>query len=99
MRLRTRRVRLAGLTALVAPGVLAARYAPAAATRLASCEKLSSLTLPNASIASAQPVDDAPRAYCRVSATLTPSADSDITIEVWMPASNWNQTFQAVGNG
>src|SRR5262245_28725611 len=99
MRLRNRRVRLAGLTALLAPGVLAAQYAPAAATRLASCEKLSSLTLPNASIASAQPVDDAPRAYCRVSATLTPSADSNITIEVWMPASNWNQKFQAVGNG
>jgi feruloyl esterase len=34
-----------------------------------------------------------------VQATLTPSADSDIKIEVWLPASGWNGKFQAVGNG
>ena len=39
------------------------------------------------------------RAFCRVAATLTPSSDSHIQIEVWMPASDWNQKFQAVGNG
>ena len=38
-------------------------------------------------------------AFCRVAATLKPSADSDIKIEVWMPASNWNGKYQAVGNG
>jgi feruloyl esterase len=38
-------------------------------------------------------------AFCRVTATLTPSADSDIKIEVWLPASGWNGKFQAVGNG
>ena len=38
-------------------------------------------------------------AFCRVAATLTPSADSDIKIEVWLPASGWNGKFQAVGNG
>jgi feruloyl esterase len=38
-------------------------------------------------------------AFCRVVATLTPSTDSDIKIEVWMPAENWNGKFQAVGNG
>jgi feruloyl esterase len=38
-------------------------------------------------------------AFCRVAATLTPSADSDIKIEVWMPASGWNGKFEAVGNG
>jgi feruloyl esterase len=37
--------------------------------------------------------------FCRVAATLTPSADSDIKIEVWLPASGWNGKFQAVGNG
>ena len=37
--------------------------------------------------------------FCRVAATLTPSSDSDIKIEVWMPAANWNSKFQAVGNG
>jgi feruloyl esterase len=38
-------------------------------------------------------------AFCRVAATLTPSTDSDIKIEVWMPLANWNGKFMAVGNG
>lgn len=37
--------------------------------------------------------------FCRVAATLTPSADSDIKIEVWLPAAGWNRKYQAVGNG
>ena len=37
--------------------------------------------------------------FCRVAATLTPSSDSDIKIEVWLPASGWNGKFEAVGNG
>ncbi len=32
-------------------------------------------------------------------ATLKPSADSDIKVEVWLPAANWNSKYQAVGNG
>jgi feruloyl esterase len=46
---------------------------------------------------SPQTLDDLP-AFCRIAATLTPSRDSDIKIEVWMPE-NWNGRFQAVGNG
>jgi feruloyl esterase len=38
-------------------------------------------------------------AFCRVAATLKPSADSDIKIEVWLPLTGWNGKFQAVGNG
>ena len=38
-------------------------------------------------------------AFCRVAATLRPSSDSDIKIEVWLPAAGWNGKFQAVGNG
>jgi len=38
-------------------------------------------------------------AFCRVAATLTPSSDSDIKIEIWLPAQAWNGKFQAVGNG
>jgi feruloyl esterase len=38
-------------------------------------------------------------AFCRVAATLKPSADSAIKIEVWMPAAGWNGKLQAVGNG
>jgi Tannase and feruloyl esterase len=38
-------------------------------------------------------------AFCRVAASLTPTSDSDIKIEVWLPTSNWNGKLQAVGNG
>src|SRR5687768_6634322 len=38
-------------------------------------------------------------AFCRVAVTSKPTADSDIKIEAWLPASGWNGKFQAVGNG
>jgi feruloyl esterase len=38
-------------------------------------------------------------AFCRVAATLKPSSDSEIKIEVWMPAGGWNGKLQSVGNG
>ena len=38
-------------------------------------------------------------AFCRVQATLTPTKDSDIKVEVWLPATGWNGKFVAVGNG
>src|SRR4051812_6458341 len=79
-----------------------------------ACDALAAVALPNGSITLAQLVDagtfkapdqaDAtayrtlPR-FCRVAATLTPSSDSDIHVEVWLPASEWNGKLQAVGNG
>lgn len=38
-------------------------------------------------------------AFCRVVVKATPSADSDIEIEVWMPAGSWNGKFRGQGNG
>src|SRR5258708_28408008 len=38
-------------------------------------------------------------AFCRVVVVATPTADSSIRIEVWMPASNWNGKLQGMGNG
>jgi feruloyl esterase len=78
-----------------------------------SCARLSSLRMPGATITFAEelgagaftpPGDDARAArslpaFCRVAATLAPTADSDIKIEVWMPASGWNGKYNAVGNG
>ena len=46
--------------------------------------------------------------FCRVAATLTPTSDSDIKVEVWLPMpradgasgnTGWNGKYQAVGNG
>jgi feruloyl esterase len=38
-------------------------------------------------------------AFCRIWITLRPTADSDIKVEVWLPASGWNGRLEAVGNG
>ncbi len=38
-------------------------------------------------------------AFCRVIATLTPTSDSDIKVEVWMPRDNWNGKLVGIGNG
>src|SRR5881397_3038928 len=37
-------------------------------------------------------------AYCRVAVLSTPSSDSHIEVELWMPArQSWNGKYQAVG--
>lgn len=40
-------------------------------------------------------------AFCRVKVQATPSSDSNIQIEVWLPleSANWNHRFQGQGNG
>src|SRR5262245_27157832 len=78
---------------------------PAAHASTASCASVTALRLANVRVTSAidvaagafvPPGGNATEAYtrlpafCRVAATLTPTADSDITIEVWLPASGWN---------
>jgi feruloyl esterase len=81
---------------------------PAAA---ATCVSLAGLTLPDTTITAAQPVaagtytapdgevfTDLP-AFCRIAATLTPTSDSNINIEVWMPYSGWNGRYLGTGNG
>src|SRR5258708_6047584 len=65
------------------------------------CEQLRSLSLPDATITAAKliPAGTVP-AHCRVAAALTPSTDSHIEMEVWLPTADaWNGKFQAVGNG
>ena len=53
-------------------------------------------TTANASAAAA--LTTAP-AFCRVTLQLTPSSDSDIRVEVWLPKAGWNRKLQASGNG
>jgi feruloyl esterase len=38
-------------------------------------------------------------AFCRLAVVATPSADSAINIEVWLPESGWNGKFRGQGNG
>ena len=63
----------------------------------ATCDSLSSMKWNNTTVTSAK-TDD--KGVCRVQATLRPSADSDIKVEIRMPAgAAWNGKFMAVGNG
>ena len=76
-----------------------------------TCESLVHLTLTHGSVTSATPVapdafivDDShpiPKlpAFCRVAATLTPTPDSNIHIEVWMPTLDWNGKYEGTGTG
>ena len=38
-------------------------------------------------------------AFCRVAATVKPTKDSDIRIEVWLPIAGWSGRLLSVGNG
>jgi feruloyl esterase len=42
--------------------------------------------------------DDLPT-FCRVAATSRPTSDSEIKIEVWLPATTWNGKLRGTGNG
>jgi feruloyl esterase len=69
------------------------------------CEALTAKRLDRAVVTSAATVDAnaAPfyvgRPFCRVQITMTPTEDSDIHAEVWLPIGRWNGKFEAVGNG
>ena len=38
-------------------------------------------------------------AFCRVSGSIKPTADSDIRFDLWLPAEGWNGRFMQTGNG
>ncbi len=79
-----------------------------------SCENLAKLDLKNTTITLAESVAagafernnktlgtafaELP-AFCRVAATLAPSSDSQIKMEVWLPAQHWNGKLRGNGNG
>jgi len=103
------------LSGLVYLGGAVKAQAPSAhrSVEAAACGRLARLSLSNTSVTSAQVVPagqfkppaggdtgfaDLP-AFCRVALTITPSRDSDIKSETWLPLSGWNGKFQEVGNG
>ena len=78
----------------------------------ATCESLSSVEIPNTTISTAQsitggtfvppggaPISGLPP-FCRVALTVTPTADSHINVEVWMPVPpGWNGRYLGTGGG
>jgi len=94
--------------------------APIRASAQQSCDSLTSLKIPNATVTSATALDPPPdlridlppspigpastlvvsTPFCRVIAFSTPTGDSHIAFEVWLPiTARWNGKFEAVGNG
>ena len=81
----------------------------------ATCESLSTLKLADTTITSAKEVAAGAfippgaasqpasakklPAFCRVTAEIKPTADSDIKIEVWLPLTGWNGKYRGQGNG
>jgi feruloyl esterase len=56
-------------------------------------------TPPNAANAAPAATFASLPAFCRVRLKLTPSTDSDIRVEIWLPLAGWNHKIQAAGNG
>jgi len=93
------------------PLLIACSLAAESPAHAAACESLAQLKLPHTTVTTAElvpagtftppagtPIPNLP-AFCRVAATLAPTADSDIRIELWMPESGWNSRFEGTGNG
>ena len=84
---------------------------PGAARAATDCAGLTGLVLPDAAVTGAvsvpagtmSPGPGVPpvsvTAFCRVSALGTPTPDSRIGFEVWLPASGWNGKLLGIGNG
>jgi hypothetical protein len=104
-------VRARILTSCGAVALTLVAAAPAAARE---CAELAKAALPDAEITSATPQPAGPftlppefgpattvelPAFCRIQGVLRPTADSEIGLEVWLPAENWSGRFQGVGNG
>jgi feruloyl esterase len=78
----------------------------------AGCESLAEQKLPDTTITTAQPIVGGsftpPGAmnpmtnlppFCRVAGVISPTSDSRILFEVWLPLEKWNGKFSGVGNG
>jgi feruloyl esterase len=95
----------------LALSIIALAFVPAM-VRAQSCDHLSKLISPTVSITIAKPIEAGTftpsdrkdpisnlPAFCRVVARLTPTSDSNITAEIWLPVSGWNGKFIALGSG
>jgi feruloyl esterase len=102
----------ANATCLAAIGVVMSTFvvtpSPAAA---AACESLASLSIPFTTITAAQSVTGGTFVpptgaaltglpdFCRIALTVSPTSDSSIRVEVWMPNTVWNGRYQGLGGG
>jgi hypothetical protein len=107
---RTKSVSIGNL--LIVFAVLLIGSLPAGSAKAATCAGLVTLSQPGSVlIAAAVPFPGGSFAgpdgtvyenvppFCKVSAVLTPTTDSLINVEVWMPNPGWDGRFEGTGNG
>ena len=63
-----------------------------------ACPDLAKVALPHATVTKAGEEMLGTQLVCKVAVTSKPTADSDIRLELWIPA-NWNGKYVQVGNG
>jgi hypothetical protein len=93
------RIRRVGIAAAGFCAVIA--LASTGASAALSCESLTGLSLPKATITSAVVVAASGTlpANCKVNGVATPTSDSSIQFEVRLPLTGWNGKFNGIGNG
>jgi feruloyl esterase len=101
---RLKPLKIADTTITLAQAVAAGPYrapnsAPDAATQAKGKQGKQAPRGPGAGAGPAQQVATILPAHCRVAVTLTPSPDSGIKMELWLPFQDWNGKFEAVGGG
>ncbi len=96
---------------IAAAAILLALLASSPASAHTQCEQLASYATSKVEITTAAMIGSGAftppngnvfvglPSFCRVAATLHPSKDSAIRIELWMPAANWNGRLEGTGNG
>jgi Tannase and feruloyl esterase len=97
---------------VVCSSVVVASLAATQALGATACEDLARFGTTNVTITVAKTVDSPaaiaanlaqasiPTPFCRVGGFITPTSDSHIGFEVWLPPDGtWNKKFEAVGNG
>lgn len=106
---RTTSVRIRGIAFA---GLLIGAGLPAGAAAAATCTGLAALSQPGSVLIAAAvsfpggsftapdgSVYENVPPFCKVSAVLTPTPDSLINVEVWMPNPGWTGRFEGTGNG
>jgi feruloyl esterase len=85
----------AGSSALLAADCGGLKNLKLEATSIVLAEPVTSGTL---EVARNEPMGGLP-AFCRVAGVLSPTSDSEIRFEVWMPEQGWNGRYLGIGNG
>ena len=89
--------------------LIAVVFSPEPLLAAPNCASIASLSLLNTKITRAQHylagelvtgMTKAPVDLCRIAGTVTPSSESNIRFEVWIPTGHkWNGKYQQIGNG